>query len=297
MLRSDSEAKLIEQGDLVSDDGSYKHIIFAVEDGVATITLNRPDRMNAFTFPLGAELERAYARCDEDDAVRAVILTGAGKAFCAGADLGGGGKTFDDVEGGRSGARSGARARRLQAWQVRKPVVAAINGHAVGVGLTLAMQCDLRIVAREAKLAFAFVRRGIIPELGSHAILPRVIGFSRAADLLLSGRTFRGEEAAALGVASEALPAEEVLPRAQEWAADVAANAAPASVAIAKRLLWESVTETPAETMAKEGPLLAWIGKQPDAAEGVRSFLERRPPEWKLSASTDLPDWPGKDEG
>jgi enoyl-CoA hydratase/carnithine racemase len=280
----------------VTDATSYQHILFGVEDGVATITLNRPDRMNAFHFPLGAELEQAYARCDEDDAVRAVVLTGAGKAFCAGADMGGGGKTFDDVEGGRRAARSGARVRRLQAWQVRKPVVAAIHGHAVGVGLTLAMQCDLRIVARDAKLAFAFVRRGVIPELGSHAILPRVIGFSRAADLLLSGRTFSGEEAAALGVASEALPAAEVVPRAREWARDVARNAAPASVAIAKRLLWEGMTETPAETMAKEAPLLAWAGKQADAAEGVRAFLERRPPEWKLRASTDLPDWPEGEE-
>jgi enoyl-CoA hydratase/carnithine racemase len=278
------------------DEAPYEHILFDVEDGVATITLNRPDKMNAFHFPLGAELERAYARCDEDDAVRVVILTGAGKAFCAGADMGGGEETFGDVDGGKRAAESGARVRRLAAWQVRKPVLAAINGHAVGVGLTLAMQCDLRIVAREAKLAFAFGRRGIIPELGSHAILPRVVGFSRAADLLLSGRTFRGEEAAALGVASEAHPAEEVVPRARDWARDVAANAAPSSVAIAKRLLWEGVTETPAETMAKEKPLLDWIGKQPDAAEGVRSFLERRPPEWKLSASTDLPDWPEKDE-
>jgi enoyl-CoA hydratase/carnithine racemase len=280
------------------DEAPYRYILFDVEDGVATITLNRPDEMNAFHFPLGAELERAYARCDEDDAVRAVILTGAGKAFCAGADMGGGEKTFDDVEGGRRAAVSGVgvQGRRLAAWQVRKPVVAAINGHAVGVGLTLALQCDLRIVAREEKLAFAFVRRGIIPELGSHAILPRVVGFSRAADLLLSGRTFRGEEAAALGVASEALPAEQVVPRAREWARDVAANTAPASVAIAKRLLWEGVTETPAETMAKEKSLLAWIGKQPDAAEGVRSFLERRPPVWTLRASTDLPEWPGKNE-
>jgi enoyl-CoA hydratase/carnithine racemase len=274
------------------DEAPYQHILFDIEDGVATITLNRPNKMNAFHFPLGAELERAYARCDADDAVRVVILTGAGKAFCAGADMGGGEKTFGDVEGGRRAADSGARVRRLAAWQVRKPVVAAINGHAVGVGLTLAMQCDLRFVARDAKLAFAFVRRGIIPELGSHTILPRVVGFSRAADLLLSGRTFRGEEAAELGVASEAFPAEEVLPRAREWARDVAVNAAPASVAIAKRLLWEGMTETPRETMAKEGRLLAWVGKQPDAAEGVRSFLERRPPEWKLSASTDLPDWP-----
>lgn len=276
----------------MSDEESYEHILFAVEDGVATITLNRPEKMNAYHFALGAELSNAYARCDTDDAVRAVILTGAGKAFCAGADMSGGDKTFDDVEGSRRRADSRARVRGLAAYQVRKPVIAAINGHAVGVGLTLAMQCDLRVVANDAKLAFAFVRRGIIPELGSHSILPRVIGFSRAADLLLSGRTFRGEEAAELGLASEALAAEHVVPRALEWARDVAVNAAPASVAIAKRLLWEGVTETPRETMAKEKPLLAWVGKQVDAAEGVRSFLERRPPEWKLRASTDLPQWP-----
>jgi enoyl-CoA hydratase/carnithine racemase len=263
------------------DEGSYKHILFAVEDGVATITLNRPKRLNAFHFALGAELESAYARCDADDTVRAVVLTGAGKAFCVGADMGGGDKTFDDVEGSRRGADPGPGVRRLAAYQVRKPVIAAINGHAVGVGLTLAMQCDLRIVARDAKLAFSFVRRGIIPELG-------------AADLLLSGRTFRGEEAARLGLASEALPADAVVPRAQEWARDVAVNAAPASVAIAKRLLWEGVTETPRETMAKEKPLLEWVGKQADAAEGVRSFLERRPPEWKLRPSIDLPEWPSE---
>jgi enoyl-CoA hydratase/carnithine racemase len=272
--------------------GAYEYILFSVEDGVATITLNRPERSNAFHFGLGAELEAAYARCDEDDDVRAIVLTGAGKAFCVGADMGGGEKTFDDVEGARRAARPRSGGRRLAAWQVRKPVVAAIHGHAVGVGLTLALQCDLRFVAREAKLAFAFVRRGIIPELGSHAMLPRVMGFSRAADLLLSGRTFRGEEAAALGLASEALPAEEVVPRARAWARDVALNAAPVSVAIAKRLLWEGLTETPSQTMAKEKTLLSWVGKQPDAAEGVRAFLERRPPEWKLRPSADLPEWP-----
>jgi enoyl-CoA hydratase/carnithine racemase len=272
------------------EEGAYKHILFAVEDGVATITLNRPERLNAYHFGLGAELGRAYARCDEEDDIRAVILTGAGKAFCVGADMGGGEKKFDDVDGDRRAAESKGGGRRLAAFQVRKPVVAAIHGHAVG--LTLALQCDLRFVAREAKLAFAFVRRGIISELGSHAILPRVVGFSRAADLLLSGRTFRGEEAAALGLASEAMASEEVVPRARDWARDVAANAAPVSVAIAKRLLWEGVTENPRETMAKEKSLLAWVGNQPDAAEGVRSFLERRPPQWKLRASTDLPNWP-----
>jgi enoyl-CoA hydratase/carnithine racemase len=274
------------------EERAYEHILFAVEDGVATITLNRPERLNAFHFGLGAELGRAYARCDEEDDIRAVILTGAGKAFCVGADMGGGEKTFDDVDGARRAAEPESGGRRLAAWQVRKPVVAAIHGHAVGVGLTLALQCDLRFVAREAKLAFSFVRRGIIPELGSHSILPRVVGFSRAADLLLSGRTFRGEEAASLGLASEAMATAEVVPRARDWARDIAVNAAPASVAIAKRLLWEGVTETPRETMAKEKQLLAWVGKQPDAAEGVRSFLERRSPQWKLRASTDLPDWP-----
>ncbi len=274
------------------DEPAYQYILLSVEGGVATITLNRPERSNAFHFGLGAELEGAYARCDEDDDVRAVILAGAGKAFCVGADMGGGEKTFDDVEGAQRAAAPKRQGRRLAAWQVRKPVIAAIHGHAVGIGLTLALQCDLRFVAREAKLAFSFVRRGIIPELGSHSILPRVVGFSRAADLLLSGRTFTGEEAAALGLASEAMAAEEVVPRARAWASDVAINAAPASVAIAKRLLWEGVTEAPRETMAKEEALLAWAGKQPDAAEGVRSFLERRPPRWKLRASADLPDWP-----
>jgi enoyl-CoA hydratase/carnithine racemase len=275
----------------MSTPPAYKYILFEVEDGVATITFNRPDRMNAFHYPLGTELGDAYRRCDEDDAVRAVILTGAGKAFCAGADMGGGDKTFKDDKQARDQRRR--EDTGLRAYQVRKPVVAAINGHAVGVGITLAMQCDLRIVAEDAKLAFAFVRRGIIPELGSHSILPRVIGFSRAADLLLSGRTFKGKEAAALGVASEALPAEEVLPRAREWARDVAVNAAPASVAIAKRLMWEGVNSTTEEMMKKEAPLFAWVGSQVDAREGVKSFLERRDPEWKLRPSVDLPKWPG----
>lgn len=274
------------------DEESYKHILVAVHDGVATITLNRPEKFNAYHYALGVELSVAYARCDLDDSVRAVILTGAGKAFCAGADMSGGAKTFDDVENSRRAADSRSPVRGLAAFQVRKPVIAAMNGHAVGVGLTLAMQCDLRFVASDAKLAFAFVRRGIIPELASHSILPRVIGFSRAADLMMSGRTILGEEAAELGLASEALAAKDVVPRAQEWARDVAVNAAPASVAITKRLLWEGITETPHETIAKEKPLLAWVGKQADAAEGVRSFLERRAPEWKLRASTDLPEWP-----
>jgi len=281
----------IDPGVAGHQSNSFKYILFRIEDGVATITLNRPDQMNAYNFALGAELATAYAHCDADDNVRAVIVTGAGKAFCAGADMSRGDETFS---GGRSNSSPGRKPARkgLHAFQVRKPVIAAINGHAVGIGLTLALQCDLRIVATDAKLAFPFVRRGITPELGSSSILPRLIGFARAADLMLSGRTIRGDEAAALGLASEAVAAEDVVARAREWARDVAVNAAPVAVALTKQLLWEGTTAQPQDAMAKENRLLAWIGKQPDAIEGVRSFLERRTPEWKLKVSTDLEDPP-----
>jgi enoyl-CoA hydratase/carnithine racemase len=167
-----------------------------------------------------------------------------------------------------------------------------MNGHAIGVGLTLAMQCDVRIVAENAKLSFAFVRRGVIPELGSHTIVARVAGLSNAADLMLSGRTFLGSEAAALGIASKALPAADVLPAALNYARDVAINTAPVSVAISKRLLWESLNISISELERKEQVLFAWTGAQPDAKEGVVAFLERREPVWKLGPSADMPDWP-----
>jgi enoyl-CoA hydratase/carnithine racemase len=151
------------------------------------------------------------------------------------------------------------------------------------------MLCDQRIVAEDAKLQFAFVRRGVIPELASHVIVARVAGFSNAADLLLSGRIFRGKEAAELGLASQALPADQVLAAAQERARDIAVNAAPVSVAISKRLLWEGITSSVPEMLKREGKIFAWIGNQPDAKEGVVSFLERRDPEWKLKVSKDRP--------
>ncbi len=275
----------------------FETLRFEVDDGVAVITLDRPERMNAFNWKMGAELGEAYTRCDEDDAIRAVVLTGAGRAFCAGADMSTGDRTFEGSETGATGEARRRSAQGVRPFEVRKPVVAAINGHAIGVGLTMTMQCDLRFVAEDAKLAFAFVRRGIIPELASHSILPRVVGLSNAADLLLSGRTFRGREAAEMGLASRALPADEVLPAALAWAREVAVNAAPASVAIAKRLMWEGVTESPIETMRKETPLFAWVGRQKDAVEGVKSFLEKRAPEFTLRPSRDLPDWPGEESG
>ena len=268
---------------------AYETILFDLKDQVATITLNRPDRMNAWNAQMAGELSRALAACDTDDGVRSIVLTGAGRAFCAGADLSGGGGTF----GGRERRRDAPRrepAPEVYPWQIHKPVIAAINGHAIGVGITYPMMADVRYVAEDAKLQFAFVRRGVIPELASHMIVAQVAGFSNAADLLLSGRVIRGREAAELGLATKALPAHEVLPAAQDWARDLARNAAPGSVAIAKRLLWEQLPKTVLQVRGREDRLFAWAGNQPDAREGVVSFLEKRPPDWKVSVANDLPD-------
>ncbi len=268
----------------------YTQILYEVDDRVATITLNRPDRLNAFTWRMGAEWSNALARADEDDAVRAVVITGAGRAFCAGADMAGGEETFSGP-GDAAPPEDRPQARReIYPFELRKPVIAAINGHAIGVGLTFPMMCDVRYVANDAKLAFAFVRRGVIPELGSHAIVPRLIGLSRAAELMLSGRTITGREAAALGLASQALPSGEVVPAAMELAQEIATNAAPASVAITKQLLWSGISSSVPEMMAREAPRFLWVSSQPDSAEGVMSFVEKRPPDWKLTPSS-APDF------
>lgn len=267
----------------------YAEILYEVSEGVATVTLNRPEKLNAMTARMGVELGAAMAQADEDDDVRVVILTGAGRAFCAGADLGGGG----DKDKGQWGAGWGEAkrpARSLLPMDVRKPVIAAMNGSAVGVGLTWPLQADVRYVAEDAKLAFAFVRRGVTPELASHAILPRLTGLSTAAELLFTGRTFSGREAAELGVASKALPADQVLPAARELAREIATWSAPVSVAIAKRLLWGGLTAPVADVRRAEGEVFGWVSRQPDAPEGVRSFFEKREPKWTMSPTRDLPD-------
>ena len=264
---------------------SANAVTLSIEDGVATVTLNRPEAMNAWNGAMAAGLDAALRSCDADDAVRAVVITGAGRAFCAGADLAAGGDTFRPAE---DGAVAGTRAREaFWPFMLRKPVIAAINGHAIGVGITLPLTCDIRIVAEDAKLQFAFVRRGVLPELASHTILPRVVGLSRAADLLLTGRMFLGREAAQLGLASHALPAAEVLPAALEKAREFRL-AAPVSVALSKRLLWEGLGLDAREMMKREGPPFALLGKHPDAREGVAHFLEKRAPEWRGSVSKDL---------
>lgn len=263
----------------------FTTITLSCSDGVATITLNRPERLNAWTPLMGREVSSALAQCDADDQVRAVIITGAGRSFCAGADLDP--KNAESVEDLR--AQSPLEATGPP--QVRKPVIAAINGDAVGVGLTYPLQCDVRFVAEDAKLGFVFVRRGLLPEAGIHWTLPRAIGVHRAAELLLSGRIFSGRDALEMGLVNEALPSSEVLDAASQFAADIARNTAPVSVAIAKRLLWDSLTGTLARTQVAESELFWWTVAQPDAMEGVRAFLEKREPRWTMSTARDMPEW------
>ncbi len=262
----------------------YTVILVDIKDGIAVVALNRPEFMNAWTLAMANELNHAMLALDKDDSVRAVVVTGAGKAFCAGSDL----KAASFTEGDNE-AQETSLFLSTMPWQIGKPVIAAINGHAIGVGITYAMSCDIRFVAEDAKIQFAFVRRGIIPELASHVIVARVAGLSNAADLMLTGRVIKGREMAEMRLASKALPAQEVLPAAIERAREFL-KAAPVSVAISKRLLWEGLTASVPEMYRREVPIFEWVCRQSDAVEGITSFLEKRDPKWSLSVARDLPE-------
>lgn len=259
------------------------------DDGVATITLNRPDVLNAFGAGMPQLLEKYYRRCDRDDAVRAVILTGAGRAFCAGADMTDAAKTFDLESHGAVGKFSAA-AVGFPAFRVRKLMIAAVNGHAIGVGMTLALQCDVRLFALEAKYGIVQVRRGVMPDAYAHWTVSRAVGVARAAEILLTGKTFRGEEIERLGVASQVLPAAEILPAAREMAVDVATHAAPLSVAISKRLLWDAQSLSADEVEREETRLHLHLFARPDAIEGPVAFAQKRAPAWKSTVSQDWPE-------
>ena len=256
------------------------------EDGVAVLTLDRPEVRNAFSARMARELGEAYRACDADDDVRAVVLTGTPPAFCAGADMGSGGATFER----RDEASFSAAGVTPPAWEVRKPVIAAVNGHAVGIGLTLALQCDLRFMAADAKYGVVQVQRGVLPDAYSHWTLPRIAGLAAAADVLLTGRLFDGREAKELGLASRCLPEDEVLPQALATARAVARDANPLSVALSKRLLWASLGRSPEEVGELETALHHHVMGRPDAREGVEAFLERRPPRWQSRVGRDWPE-------
>ena len=272
-------------------DVSYEQILVDRDGPVAVVTFNRPDRMNAWTWRLAFELRHAFVTMDTDDDVRAIVVTGAGRAFMAGADLESGGGTFTgDFIAERQRLEAEFAVPNLRPWEMRTPIIAAMNGHAVGVGLTYPMQWDIRYVAENAKLGFVFTRRGVIPEANSTWIVPRLIGASRALELMLSGRTFSGAEAAEWGLVSRAMPADEVLPASIELAHGIARDCAPVSVAITKRLVHRFLTEPDrGEAESLEDQLFAWCGGQPDAAEGVGAFLEKRQPAWKMGKASDFP--------
>jgi enoyl-CoA hydratase/carnithine racemase len=269
-------------------------ILVEASEGVATITLNRPQRLNAYTAQMGAELFDELRRFDEDDTVRAIIVTGAGRGFCAGADLERGGETF---AGERTWGEPGKLEARVQPWSMRKPVICAINGPAVGIGATLPLWWDIRLASDQARIGFVFTRRGIVPEANSTWLLPRLIGMSRAMELMITGRILSAPEALEYGVVSRVVPHAELLATAREMALDIARNTAPVSVALVKRMLWHQLAEPdPRAAKAYEDALFFWSGKQPDAAEGVTAFLEKRAPRWTMSPTRHLPDEPLDDE-
>ena len=267
---------------------SYQTILYEVSDRVAKITLNRPEKLNAWSPEVRVDMTAALRAANADDGVRAVVICGAGRAFCAGMDL----KPSSDKTFARAQLTDAELAARdaeyTLPYQISKPVIAAIHGPAVGVGITYPMLADIRIASETAKIQYAMVRRGILPELGSHVILPRVLGFSKAAELLLTGRMLSGTEAAEMGLVSRAVPAADVLPVAMEMARDIAVNTAPVSVALAKRLLWEGLNTGVDEMIAAEGRIINKLASSPDSVEGVRAFFEKRTPEWSMKVSSDM---------
>ena len=254
-------------------------------DGVATITLNRPDVLNVFSGGMGGDLGAAFASVDADDDVRAIVLTGAGRAFCAGADMAPTSGSFS--AGGASSSGFSSSPLSPAPWSVRQPVIAAVNGHAIGLGFTIAMACDIRVIAAEAKLAIPQVRRGVVPDMQSTWTVRHVAGLAVAADVLLTGRTFLGTEALTLGLASRVVPAADVVGVALSIAQDIAVNCSPASVALTKSLLWASVGL--AETEAAETAHHRLVMGAPDSIEGPTAWTERRPPVWSSTPSSVAP--------
>lgn len=251
---------------------------------VATVVLDRPERMNAWTRRMEAELAHAIAAFEVREDIGAIILTGAGRAFCAGADL-------DEDQTSDDALRERFRpATDRPYWEMRTPIIAAINGAAVGVGITLPMKLDIRIVAEDAKLGFVFTRRGLTPEFGASWILPRLVGTANAMDLLLTGRIFSGREAVALGLASEAHPADRVLQRAREIADDIVRNVSPVAAAVAKGLVYRGLETTDLSAHARlEQKLYDWALGGADFAEGMSSFAQKREPEWRLGKNAAFP--------
>jgi enoyl-CoA hydratase/carnithine racemase len=284
---------------------SYTEIEYSVADHIATITLDRPERLNAFTFVMRRELIGAFDRADADDDVRAVVVTGRGRAFCAGADLGHGAGTFagrrlkdGEYETFDDGVpRDGGGTVALRIARSLKPVIAAINGPAVGVGITMTLPMDIRLAADDARFGFVFVRRGIVTEAASSWFLPRIVGIAQAMEWAATGRVFDAAEALRGRLVSRLHPRERLLDAAYDLATEIAANASTVAVAAVRRLMWSGLgAASPWDAHRADSLLMRELGKAPDAAEGVTAFLEKRAAEFPMAVSRDLPaglpDWP-----
>jgi enoyl-CoA hydratase/carnithine racemase len=278
----------------------FQEIRYQVADGVLTITLNRPDRLNAWTATMGRELIEALDLADADDDVRVIVMTGAGRGYCAGADLGSGGDTFDyrareiddDVPRDNGGQFT------LRMFDSLKPVIGAINGPAVGVGATMTLPMDVRMASETAKMGFVFTRRGIVPEACSSWFLPRAVGISRAMEWVATGRVFSAQEGLEAGLLRSVHPPDELLSAAYELAREIADNTAPVSVALARRMMWTMLgAEHPMAAHRADSRGMAARGRSDDAREGITSFLEKRPATFSDRVSDGLPDiFPGREE-
>ena len=274
----------------------YTQISYAVDDSIATITLQRPERMNAFTDVMMRELIDAFDRVDGDDDVRVVIVTGAGdRAFCAGADLGGGGDTFakggSDIQTSVGVPRDGGGMVSLRIFDCKKPVIGAINGAAVGVGVTMTLPMDIRLASDSARFGFVFARRGIVPEACSSWFLPRLVGISTAAEWCYSGRVFPASEALERGLVRSVHAPDELLPAAIELAREIADNTAPVSVALTRQMLWRMLgADHPMHAHRVDSRGIQSRGASADSKEGVESFLEKRAPAYPVKVSDGLPD-------
>ena len=277
-----------------------------LNDRVLTITLDRPDRLNAFTVPMQRELCAVFDQVDEDPDIRVVVVTGRGRGFCAGADLGGGGDSFN-VDAGSPATGSGERGPHrdegglltLRIFQCTKPVIAAVNGPAVGVGATMTLPMDIRLASESARFGFVFARRGLVPEACSSWFLPRVVGINTALEWTITGRVFDAGEALDRGLVRSVHAPDDLLPAAYELAAEIASSTSATSVAMTRQMLWRMLGEShPMAAHRVDSPAIASLGRSADVREGVLSFLEKRPPQFTDRVPADLPSppWPWFDE-
>jgi len=273
---------------------SYTQILYDVQDRILTITLNRPEKLNAFTRVMRDELIDAFDKADADDDVRAIIITGAGRGFCAGADLSAGAETFNyskrDLSQDTHPDRDGGGLVTLRIFDLNKPIIAAVNGPAVGIGSTMLLPMDIRLASTEARIGFVFTRRGVVMEAASSWFLPRVVGINQAMDWVMSGRVFPAQEALEAGLIKSVHAPADLLPAARRIAEEIRDNAAPLSVALCRQMMWKMLTaDHPMEAHKLDSKGIRTLGKTADAREGITAFLEKRPPRFSNKPSTDLP--------